>query len=56
MGKKKKKKKKTKGIGVYCSSIVKNNKKIVPFTPFEFSLLCDKIEIGKNKVEIFNFY
>lgn len=53
---KKKKKKKTKNTGVYCpnKTIPKKNK--LGLTPLEFSNLCDKIQIGKNKVEFFNWY
>lgn len=53
---KKKKKKKTKNNGVYCPSLKKKEKNKLGLTPLEFSELCDKIKLGINKVEIFNYY
>ncbi|MBR6516933.1 MAG: hypothetical protein IKT40_08885 [Bacilli bacterium] len=55
MGKKKKKKNKNKGV--YCPSVIeKEKKKKGTLTPLEFRILCDKIKIGTNQVEIFNYY
>lgn len=51
--KKKKKKNKTKNNGVYCPN--KKQKTNHGLTPLEFSELCCKIQIGINKVEIFNY-
>lgn len=55
----KKKKKKNKNKGVYCpnNSIPKKKDKIKGMlTPLEFKILCNKLKIGNNKVEIFNWF
>lgn len=53
--KKKKKKNKTKNNGVYCPNKSQKVKTKHGLTPLEFSELCCKIQIGINKVEIFNY-
>ena len=56
MSRKRRKKKKNKNNGGYCPSIlIKDKKRKGELTPLEFSFLCNKIKIGVNKVEVFNY-
>ena len=40
----------------YVALIEEKEKNKLGLTPLEFSELCDKIKLGINKVEIFNYY